>query len=110
MIRVEFVIRDNKILAFSVSGHAGLAPAPHDVLCASVSAMTQLVINTLTEVFGVEVDLVVDERKPLIRAELISVPSESAFSAEGVLQGFLLQLEDLRKTYPTHLSVRKESK
>ena len=110
MICAEFVIRDNKILAFSVSGHAGLAPAPHDILCASVSAMTQLVINTVTEVFGAELDLVIDEEKPLIRAELLRASSEKEGSVQGVLEGFYLQLDEIRKMYPAHLSVKKVTK
>ena len=107
MIRTEFVIQNNKILAFSVKGHAGLAPAPHDILCASVSAMTQLVINTVTEVFSAEMDVEIREEEPLIRATLLSVPSGKEESVDGVLQGFMLQLHELRKVYPSHLSVRE---
>ncbi|MBR7164966.1 MAG: ribosomal-processing cysteine protease Prp [Clostridia bacterium] len=106
MIRVEFVITDNKILAFSVSGHAGFAPAPHDILCASVSAMTQLVINTVTDVFRAELQLEIDEQKPLIRAELDSVPDENRGAVQGVLRGFFLQLEAFAEQYPSHVSVR----
>ena len=49
MIGADFVIRDNKIRSFSTEGHAGLADAGQDVLCAAVSAMTQLCVNTVTE-------------------------------------------------------------
>ena len=106
MIRSEFVIQDNKILSFSVTGHSGLAAAPHDILCASVSAMTQLVINTLEEVFAVSTDLLIDENEPRIEMKGYSASSENRAAAEGVLKGFYLQLCDLEKMYPTHLSVR----
>lgn len=106
MIRSEFVIENNNVLSFSVTGHAGLAPAPHDILCASVSAMSQLVINTLQEVFGAELDLSIDEDEPRIAATLKSVSPENREAAEGVLKGFYLQLKDMETTYPTHLSVR----
>ena len=109
MIRVEFVIEDNKIRAFSVKGHAGLAPAPHDVLCASVSAMTQLVINTVTEVFGAEAKILIDEEKPLISCSLLSVPEGKDEAVQGVLRGFELQLSALRETYPSHLRVKIEN-
>ncbi|MBR3837534.1 MAG: ribosomal-processing cysteine protease Prp [Clostridia bacterium] len=110
MIRVEFVITDNKILAFSVSGHAGLAPAPHDILCASVSAMTQLVINTVTDVFQADAELEIDEQKPLIRARFISVPNGNDAAVQGVLRGFLVQLEAFADQYPSHVSVREKRK
>ena len=111
MIRVGFIIPDdNKILAFSVEGHSGLSEAPHDVLCAAVSAMTELVINTVTEEFGAELDLLIREEKPLIRARLIRVPEENGKAVEGVLRGFRQQLLELRKTYPSHLTVSDEKK
>ncbi len=106
MIRSEFVIENNNVLSFSVTGHAGLAPAPHDILCASVSAMTQLVINTLEEVFGAKLDVVIDEKEPRIAAKLVSVSEENRAAVWGVMKGFYLQLSDLEKMYPAHLSVR----
>ncbi|MBQ3075929.1 MAG: ribosomal-processing cysteine protease Prp [Clostridia bacterium] len=106
MICSEFVIRQNKILAFSVEGHSGLAEAGSDVLCASVSAMSSLVINTLTEVFQAELALEIDEEKPLISCKLQSVSAESEKAAEGILQGFYLQMKDLAQVYPENLSIR----
>jgi len=87
-----------------------LAEAPHDILCASVSAMTQLVCNTLTEVFGVRIDLLIDEKAPLIQASLAEVPEQKEEAVQGVLTGFRLQLEDLRETYSDYLSVRTKKK
>ena len=106
MIRAEFVIQDSKILSFSLEGHAGLAPAPHDVLCASVSAMALLTVNTVTEIFGAKADLVIAEEKPLISMTLSHVPEENILAVEGVLRGLLLQLSDLEEQYPKHLKIR----
>ncbi len=110
MIRSEFVIQDNKIYSFSVEGHSGLAQSGEDILCASVSAMSQLVINTLTEVFGAELSLSIDEKKPLIRCSLKSVSGEYRSGAEGILYGFYLQMKDLAEIYSAHLTVRTKSK
>ncbi len=106
MIRSEFVIRDNKISAFSVEGHSGLADRGSDILCASVSAMTSLVLNTLTEVYGAELDLTVKDEVPLISCRVLSVPDGKEESILGTLEGFYLQMQDLAETYPTNLSVR----
>ncbi len=106
MICAEFVIRDNKVLAFSVEGHSGLAEAGSDVLCASVSAMASLVINTLSEVFSAELALKIDEARPLISCKLKSVSEEAAYGAEGILRGFYIQLQDLAQVYPENLSIR----
>ena len=108
MICSEFVIRDNKVLAFSVEGHSGLAEAGSDVLCASVSAMATLVINTLTEVFFADLTLEIDEEKPRIFCRLNSVSKEGERGAEGILYGFYLQLKDLAEVYPENLSIRSK--
>lgn len=109
MICSEFVIRNNKILAFSVEGHSGLAEAGSDVLCASVSAMAQLVINTLSEVFGAKLDLRIEEEIPLISLRLLQIPEGEEKGAEGVLRGFYLQMQDLAEIYPAYLSVRTKT-
>ena len=106
MIRSEFVIKDNKVLTFSVKGHSGLSEAGSDVLCASVSAMTTLVINTLTEVFSAELALEIDDAKPLITCSIQSVSREAQNGAEGVMYGFYLQMKDLAELYPENLSIR----
>jgi UDP-GlcNAc:undecaprenyl-phosphate GlcNAc-1-phosphate transferase len=72
----------------------------------TISSMTMLVLNTITEIFSAELALVIDEDIPLIRAELKKVPAEHEDAIQGVLQGLKLQLEDLRESHPTHLRVR----
>ena len=110
MIQSEFVIRDNKILSFSLKGHSGLAEAGSDVLCASVSAMALLVINTLSDAMDARLDLQIEEKEPRISCTVLSVPSEGARGAEGILHGFYLQMKDLSETYPDHLTVRTKTK
>ena len=107
MIRSEFVIKDNKIQAFSVEGHSGLAPQGEDILCASFSAMTQLVINTLSEVIGAELDLSIQEKKARISCRVLSVPEEHIDAVECILRGFYIQLKDLAEMYGANLSVRE---
>lgn len=106
MICAEFVIQNNKLRGFSITGHAGVAPAPHDILCAAVSAMSMLVVNTLREAIGVKTSIREDEEIPLLEVKIDAGGGEKAFAAEKVLLGFSLQLSDLEKQYPNHLSVR----
>ncbi len=109
MIRAEFVIRDSKFCAFSIQGHAGFAPAPHDLVCAAVSSMSLLVLNTLQEVFSAELVIEEDETKPFLKMKVLSCRPEIEFSVQGVLRGFYLQLCDLEKQYPKNLSVQEKS-
>ena len=76
-----------------------------DVLCAAISGMTNLVINTLTDVFSCEVDFKQNEKEPSISLDVLSYPSENSGAVNGVLKGFVLQLEDLSEQYPKNLYV-----
>ena len=46
MIQVKFFRQGNAVWGFSESGHAAYAESGDDIVCAAVSAMTMLVINT----------------------------------------------------------------
>ena len=67
--------------------------------------MTLLVINTVTDVFGCEVDFKQDEEEPSISLDILSCPSDNSGAVNGVLKGFVLQLEDLSEQYPKNLYV-----
>ena len=105
MTKAHFYKADSRFTGFKIKGHAGLSLETPDVLCAAVSSMTLLVINTVTDVFGCEVDFKQDEEEPSISLDILSCPSENSGAVDGVLKGFLLQLEDLSEQYPKNLYV-----
>ena len=102
MIRAEFESSGSAFTGFTLQGHAGLAPAPHDILCAAVSAMASLTVNTLGEVFQTKLFIEKTEEPAFLRVRVEGKPGKAA---EGVLKGFYLQLKDLEKQYPKNLSV-----
>lgn len=102
------MFREGHVTEFSVSGHAGLAEAPHDILCAAVSSMSMLVINTCQDVFGAVMQIEQNEEKPLLSVRLVSVSPENASSVDGVLTGFYRQLSELIKEYPRNLTVKSK--
>ena len=105
MIRAKFYKADNVYKGFSLAGHAMFDLEGPDVLCAAVSGMTNLVINTITEVFKAEFAVVVDGDKALIEANVESVSMSAEFAVSGVIEGFMLQLSDLHEQYPDNLEV-----
>ncbi len=108
MIRAEFSVTEQSIRAFTIEGHAGLADKGNDVLCAAVSAMALLTVNTLKEVFGARFDLT--DRDGFLSFVLTGFPDGQGEAVNGVLRGLLLQLTDLRDQYPDHLSVTTKQK
>jgi hypothetical protein len=47
MIKAAFYIRNGHYIGFSVTGHAGFDEEGHDIVCASVSALTVNTVNSL---------------------------------------------------------------
>ena len=90
---------------FKIEGHALLSVETPDVLCAAISGMTGLVMNTLCEVFGVEAELDTDESVPSIEFHCRTCPDRERSAVSKVIKGFLLQLEDLSDQYPENLCV-----
>lgn len=105
MIKAVFYKTDNKYTGFSVTGHAMFELDGPDIVCAAVSAMTNLVLNTLTEVFHADLATVVDGDEAKIEAVLERATLGTENAVEGVIRGFMLQLQDLQMQYPENLSV-----
>ena len=105
MINVTiFTDSSKQYRGFSVLGHAGYADCGKDIVCAAVSAMTSLVINTLEEVFYCGGNVEIDEDGKIS----YSLPQKAQASKEsiGILCGFKLQLEEYASEYPKNINVR----
>ncbi len=63
MISARFFLTDEGTPAgFEVEGHAGWAESGKDIVCASVSSAVELVCNTITDFYGIDADVRVDDR------------------------------------------------
>ena len=103
MIRAEFFVdAEGRLLGFSITGHAGMAEAGSDILCAAVSSAAYMTANTVLEVLHVTpVSLRVEEGDMLFRiAERDEKPCRT------VLSGFKLHLLGLEEQYSDYLRVR----
>ena len=95
--------QDFDVTGFSISGHAGFDDYGKDIVCAAVSAMSSLVVNTLEEIFHCGGSLKADHSGELFYSLPCSKTSDK--SALGVLNGFLLQLEDYAAQYPKNIKI-----
>ena len=66
MIRVDVKRKDDEIVGFHVEGHAGLAEAGSDILCASVSALVINCVNSIEEFTDCVIQLEKDEETGMI--------------------------------------------
>ncbi|MBQ9940878.1 MAG: ribosomal-processing cysteine protease Prp [Clostridia bacterium] len=96
---------DFKIVGFSVSGHADYADHGKDIVCAAVSAMSSLVVNTLEEIFVYGGTLNVGKSGKLVYF-LPDINPDEQKNGNMILDGFRLQLEEYSRTYPKNIKVR----
>ncbi len=100
MIRACFLERDGGLCGFRIQGHADLAEAGRDILCAAVSSAAILTANTLTERLGARA--VVRQADGYV---YIWVVREDRERCRAVLAALRDHLTGLEEAYPTHLQV-----
>ena len=90
---------EQKLSGFEISGHAGCGEAVSeyegtDIVCAAVSSCTMLVCNCVTENFGENAEVSVEENR--ITLALKGKPGEAAVK---LLSAFYEHLETLSEDY-----------
>lgn len=110
MTKAVFYKTDNVYTGFRLSGHAMFELDGPDVLCAAVSGMTNLVINTITEVFKTDFAVVIDGDNAVIDAKVEKISMSAEYAVSGILEGFMLQLIDLKEQYPDNIEVAVQQK
>lgn len=104
MTKAVFWIDKSDYIGFDLTGHSGNDVAGKDIVCAAISAMTMLTVNTICEVYQQKANTTSDEKKATISFRLESRDIASV----GLLKGFYEELISLKKEYPKNLSIRTE--
>ncbi len=102
MIRAVF---EQQFSGFFLSGHAGYAASGSDIVCAAVSAMTNLVCNA-AEAFGAEAEICEKETEAFLSYQIKNGCAE----AEQLLMIFYEELKQLESQYPDYIRVQKNDK
>lgn len=90
------------IASFTISGHAFGDEYGKDIICAAVSAMSYMTANTITEVLHCKAKVKVDEGYLSL-----TLSNEDAETAKFILEGFNLQMNELRKQYPNNIQIKR---
>ena len=113
MTKITFFKRDGVFFGFRENGHTGFGEEGDDVLCAAISAMTMLIINTVEISYASNVDYTIDEETTNIRLICKSaLPKFEAddnkqFAISGLIQAYFYQLMDLVEDYYEYLDVKE---
>ena len=116
MTKIVFYKWDNVFYGFEEQGHTGYGESGDDVLCAALSAMTMLIINTIETVWGVDVKYEIDDETTDITVTVKeAVPKyassdEKQFAVSGLIQGYFYQLMDMIEDYGDYIDVEEVEK
>ena len=111
MTKITFYKWDNVFYGFSENGHTGYGESGDDVLCAALSAMTMLIINTIETTFASDVDYTIDEKTTDIRLIAHGALRDyeenenKRFAVSGLIEGYYYQLNDMIEDYYDYLDV-----
>ena len=101
MITAEFKTHCGEIVSFRVSGHSGYAESGSDIVCAAVSANVRFAVNLISETFGVENRLSVDDDNAVVDFSF----TQGDPRAQGVANALYDELSALRDEYPGFVRV-----
>ena len=99
MTKYKFLTDEKGIYGFIIKVHSGYGEQGGDIVCAAVSSAAYMVINTITDIFGIKADIT--ESDACLGIEL---RDSDAYKCGKLLQGLKLHLDGLREQYPEHIT------
>ncbi|MBO4343452.1 MAG: ribosomal-processing cysteine protease Prp [Clostridia bacterium] len=85
--------------SFECSGHSGFAKEGEDIVCASVSSATELIVDIL-ERFSVGFSLEIDKKRAYVKCTLKENKNDAV---NAVLDGYCRYIKDVSSEYPDYL-------
>ena len=111
MTKIVFFRSGGTYYGFEEQGHAGYGEAGDDIVCAAISAMTMLVINTIEVAYASDVEYTIDEGATNIRVRSKAALAEfedderKRYAVSGLFLSYFYQLNELVEEYYDNLAV-----
>ena len=111
MTKIVFFRNNGVYYGFEEEGHTGYGDAGDDVLCAALSAMTMLIVNTIEVGYASDVEYSVDEGATNIKVRSKAALPEfeederKRYAVSGLFCSYFYQLNELVEEYYDFLQV-----
>jgi len=111
MTKIVFFRNNGVYYGFEEEGHTGYGDAGDDVLCAALSAMTMLIVNTIEVGYASDVEYTVDEGATNIKVRSRAALPEfeederKRYAVSGLFCSYFYQLNELVEEYYDFLQV-----
>ena len=116
MTKVVFYRSGGSFWGFEETGHTGYGDAGDDILCAALSAMTMLIINTVEIAYASNVDYDINEGATKIKVSSKAALPEfedderKRYAVSGLFMAYYYQLNDLTLEYGDFLEVEVQDR
>lgn len=102
--------KNGSIVEYEIKGHTGYGPFGEDILCASISVLSQTALISLNEVCGIEEDdiyYLIDDEKGYLKVSLShELPKSQRDKADIVLKTMEVGLKSLVDIYPDYITLK----
>ena len=111
MTKIVFYRSGGVFYGFEECGHSGYGEEGDDILCAALSAMTMLIINTVEVAYASDIDYSIDEgaTRVVVRAKSALPEYEEderkRYAISGLFMSYFYQLNDMLEEYYDFLDV-----
>lgn len=108
MIQVVISRSNNQITAFEISGHADSGPYGYDLVCAGVSAVSFGLVNAITELCDVELDIQQGSEGGYLYVEIpLTLSDEKSKEVQLLLQSMLISLKTIAREYGEFIHIQQ---
>ena len=98
---------ENEIISFELNGHAGYSSSGKDIVCAAVSAVTNMVLIGLGEELALPLNFKKGEGGYL-KCELGNVSADKMRLAQFLLSCMVIEYRDIEDNYGKYIKVIDE--
>lgn len=109
MTNIKMLYDNNLYCGFEMEGHADYNPGGPDVICASLSAASQMTVNGILDWIGVDFDDIVklnNPRKGFLKI-IIPSPMHESITVQQMFKSFELYVSMLSDMYAENITVER---
>jgi uncharacterized protein YsxB (DUF464 family) len=99
MIIATFSKKNGSYCGFRICGHSGYSEEGSDIVCAAVSSMAMLTVNTISDELGIPAEIMVEEDGPVIDFKL---KTDDRY-ASALISGFAKEIAALESDFPDNV-------
>ena len=111
MTKIVFYRSGGVFYGFEEQGHTGYGEEGDDVLCAALSAMTMLIINTVEVAYDSHIDYEIDDKTTDIRIKSKSALPQyeedelKRYAVSGIFLAYYKHIQDMMEEYYEYLDM-----